>query len=384
MLDKASGSDPELEGVLAALKASLAIPFEEAVSMPPRVYTSEGVFQLERENIFAREWHCAGRADELSEPGAYVTLDIAGEPVFAVCDREGNIRAFSNVCRHRCARLLEGRGKAGRIVCPYHAWVYNLDGSLMSAPMMPDDFDANGISLPEIAVENWRGWIYINLDRNAPPLFPRIEALDEEMANYHMERYTTLFVTEEIWDTNWKCLVENFSEAYHVFAVHPTTVDAALPTRLGTYPPGGEGFFRYCQKKLEGVTFDLEKDGTVLNDDLTEEQRETYPIVGIFPAHVFSISEDRLFWLALQPHGIGQVKFRWGVSVYPGAVPDEGRDAHAAKAKAALDKVNSEDRGIIENIYRGASSNLASSGRLSPKERCLWEFKQYYAQRLCG
>jgi phenylpropionate dioxygenase-like ring-hydroxylating dioxygenase large terminal subunit len=249
---------------------------------------------------------------------------------------------------------------------------------------MGEAFDSAGCRLPEVAVEVWRGWVYVNADADAAPLLPRIADLDAEMANYHMEEYRTLFVTEEVWDTNWKCLIENFGEAYHVFCAHPGTIEPAMPTRLGRYRPGGEGWFRYEQARLDGVAYDVERDGRVLNGDLTPEQRATYPIACVLPAHLMSISEDRLFWLALQPVGVGQVRVRWGVAAYPGAVPDEGRDEHIARIKATLDKVNAEDRGLVENIYRNAASRFAASGKLAPLERCVWEFGQYVSRRLCG
>jgi phenylpropionate dioxygenase-like ring-hydroxylating dioxygenase large terminal subunit len=366
------------------LQHSLETPFEEARSLPPDAFTSPAILRLEVERIFDREWHCIGRLDEFDEPGKYVTLQIADEAVFAIGDRSAGVRAYANVCRHRSARLLEGRGKAGRIVCPYHGWTYGTDGALVSAPLMAPEFDVSKCRLPQLGVEIWRGWVYVNLDRDAPPLAPRLAAVDEELANYHLEDYRSLFVTEEIWDTNWKCLVENFTEAYHVFVAHPDTIEPALPTRLGTYLPGGEGFYRFTQKKVEGIAFDVDKGAGCLNPRLSDDERHTYPIVGIYPAHLMSVSEDRMFWLALQPQGVGQVRVRWGVAAYPGTIADDRRDEQAAKIKAVLDAVNAEDRGIIEQVFSNMSSQFADSGRLCPLELCLWEFNQYIARKLCG
>ena len=104
--------------------------------MPKSVYTSPEFLALEMERIFAAEWLCAGRADALKKPGDYVAFEIAGEPILVLRDRDNRLRAMSNVCRHRMSTLLQGRGTVRAIVCPYHAWTYNLDGTLRGAPAM--------------------------------------------------------------------------------------------------------------------------------------------------------------------------------------------------------------------------------------------------------
>ncbi|MCU0912692.1 MAG: Rieske (2Fe-2S) protein, partial [Rhodobacteraceae bacterium] len=108
------------------LCASVAVPFAQARAMPKSVYTSAEFTALEERRIFAREWLCAGRAEALPNPGDYMTMTIAGEPVIVLRDGAGTLRAMSNVCRHRMSTLLEGRGNARSIVCPYHAWTYGL------------------------------------------------------------------------------------------------------------------------------------------------------------------------------------------------------------------------------------------------------------------
>ena len=104
--------------------------------MPPAVYTSEAVTAAELERIFARDWICVGRAEALKKPGDYLTYDLAGQPVVVLRDNDGAIRAMSNVCLHRMSTLLTGSGRRKVIVCPYHAWTYDLDGTLRDAPYM--------------------------------------------------------------------------------------------------------------------------------------------------------------------------------------------------------------------------------------------------------
>ena len=132
---------------VALLRENAAQPFEQARAMPPEVYTSEAFLAVELESIFSKEWLCVGRASALAEPGDYAAWEIAGQPVVVIRDRDGTLRALSNVCLHRMSTLLHGRGRTRAIVCPYHAWTYNLDGTLRGAPAMGknDGFRPQGL-----------------------------------------------------------------------------------------------------------------------------------------------------------------------------------------------------------------------------------------------
>ena len=129
--------------------------------MPPAVYTSESFRAMERNDIFRTEWLCVGRASALAHTGDYLTAQINDQPVMVLRDANGELRGFSNVCLHRMSVLLEGRGNVRRIVCPYHAWNYSLDGSLAGAPMLDRQagFCKEHYKLPQVRCESWHGWI---------------------------------------------------------------------------------------------------------------------------------------------------------------------------------------------------------------------------------
>lgn len=152
------------------LRAAVSVPFEKARAMPKSVYTSDEFLRQEQSQIFAREWICAGRTDALKVPRDYLTMEIAGEPVVALRDRDGQLRAMSNVCRHRMSVMLSGRGNTRRISCPYHAWTYDLDGALHAAPGMTRSaaFQKDEIRLPELRCEEWQGWIRSASTRRLP------------------------------------------------------------------------------------------------------------------------------------------------------------------------------------------------------------------------
>ncbi len=133
------------------LAQNVAQPFERARAMPPGVYTSDAFLAEELEKVFRQDWFCVTRADALAEPGDYTTLDLAGQPIMVIRDRDGQLRAQSNVCLHRMSTLLEGSGNTRSIVCPYHAWTYDLDGRLRGAPAMTlnESFCKDAYALPQ-------------------------------------------------------------------------------------------------------------------------------------------------------------------------------------------------------------------------------------------
>ena len=211
---------------VAELRANVAVPFERAHAMPTSVYTSEEFLELELEHIVRKDWICAGRAETLPNTGDYLTLEIAGQPIMVIRDRDGTLRAQSNVCLHRMSTLLEGAGNTKAIVCPYHAWKYNLDGSMRSAPGMNlnEAFCQDKMHLPEIRCETYLGWVMVTLNPNAPSLADSLKGLEEMIADYGMEDYQQSFSETHVWDTNWKVLTENFIESYHLPVCHAGTV----------------------------------------------------------------------------------------------------------------------------------------------------------------
>ena len=377
-------AETSLEALLVALRDCAARPAAEAQAFPPGVYCDEAFHRLELERIFAVEWHCIGRTDEWAEPGQFEALEIGGEAVFVVRGKDRKLRAFANVCRHRSARLLEGTGQTARIVCPYHAWNYDLQGRLRSAPYMAEDFDPAAICLPELTLEDWGGFVYLNLAENTVPLAPRLAKLTEYFAKFRLAEYRTLFRVDEIWETNWKCLVENFTEPYHLFHVHAKTVEHALPTRSCKMVQGGDGFNLFEQYRTPGVAYEYDQPMAPVNPELTEEDRRRYSLAGIFPTHVVSVSEERLFWMAMQPLGSARVKVRWGLDAFPGAIPEgTAGERRIADLHQAFDRINGEDKPVIAGVRSNSVSRFAEAGPLSPFERTIWDFQRYLARMLC-
>lgn len=375
-----------LPDLLDAVRRNANLPADQAEATPPQVYTSPEFLELELTQIFNREWICVGREDEFATPGDYRVTRISRDEVVILRDRDGTLRAISNICRHRMMSLLEGDGNiAGKITCPYHAWTYTLDGQLIGAAHMPEGFDKSACRLPQFRVETWLGFVYVNLNPEAAPLAPRLAPLAERFARYQVGSYRTLFQVSEVWNTNWKVLFQNFMEPYHLFAVHTDTVEPVLPTKHAHVVQGGPGFNLYVQGRMPDVAFEYGQAMQNPNPALTEEEVMSVPLFGAFPAHMCSISAERTFWMSLMPITTDSVQVLWGVDVHPGAMPEGDAFAERVETlKKSFHAINDEDKPVTAAIARNAAALAAEPGRLSPKERTIWEFQRYLAQMLTG
>src|SRR5215813_5525382 len=160
--------------VRRAVARASELSYERAWSMPGAFYSDPQILALEREQIFLREWLCIGRVEELARAGDFMPMEICGEPLVIVRGFDGRIRAFSNVCRHRGALIARAKGNGTRLVCPYHNWSYDTVGHLAAAPRIGarPDFDPAACRLPEFALTQWQGFLFVSLAADPPPLEP--------------------------------------------------------------------------------------------------------------------------------------------------------------------------------------------------------------------
>ncbi len=349
----------------------------DASTMPGEVYASREFFDLELERIFAREWLCAGRAGSIPQPGDYLTWRIGAQPVAVVRQKDGSLMAFSNVCRHRMMRLLSGSGRCRRIVCPYHAWTYDLDGRLLEARHMDRtrSFDASAVSLPRIRCEVWQGWIYVTLNASIPTPEERLAGLDHVIADYHAADYVEVDRQDHVWRTNWKLLTENFMEGYHLPVTHRRTVGAYFPVEETRFGEDDAAFtFQWFTKTPDAPV------GTAhpQNRRLEGRARSTSVLGTIFPCHMFVLAPDHLWYLSLQPRSPGEIDVRYGLAFAPEVMADQnGLDARIEEAKAFLDATNEEDRVVVEGLWEGVQAPLAEPGPLSWLEKENLDFLRY-------
>jgi len=371
--------------LLDQLKKLAEMPLNQATSLPSSVYVSEDFLRLEEQEIFYKQWICAGRADVIPNPGDYLTHHLAYQPVTVMRQKSGEIKAYSNVCLHRMMRLLENRGHCEKIVCPYHGWTYDIEGKLIGAPHMHENphFKASDYVLPPIRSEIWEGWIYLTLDQDIPPVKEQLSSLQEIVRNYRMAGYQHVVQQDYEWVGNWKQLVENFIEGYHLPVTHSTTVGEHLTVGETRFPenPHHPIFTYQTFTKAYGARIGRAHEN---NTTLTQEQRNTSMLIGVFPTHLFVLAPDHLWYISIQPKGTGQIYIRYGSAIAPEVLAaSQNRELLINEVSDILDQVNEEDRIIIEGLYKGANAPLSKPGLLCWLEQQNHEFIQYLAKHLC-
>ena len=216
---------------IAKLPAGFCDNHEQAHTIPAAYYTQPQVFEQEKDAIFAKHWICIAHRSEVAESNAYITREVVGESLIVVRGRDGVLRGFYNVCPHRGHQLLSGSGKAKNVItCPYHAWAFKLDGELAHARNCENvvNFDKDNSSLVPLRVEEYAGFIFINLDNDAGSVEAQLPGLEASMRaacpvidDLHL---AARFVSDTA--ANWKSIVDNYQECYHCAPAHPGFSDS--------------------------------------------------------------------------------------------------------------------------------------------------------------
>jgi phenylpropionate dioxygenase-like ring-hydroxylating dioxygenase large terminal subunit len=205
--------------------ARLVEEIEQGWTLPAEWYSDPAIFRLERQRIFRRSWQWAGHLHELPEPGSFLTCRAGDIPVVLVRDRAGDLRAFVNVCRHRGHLVVQGSGRRETLQCPYHAWTYDLDGTLRAAPRSEREpsFDPSALGLLPVQVATWGPLVFVNPDLEAGPLADTLGELPAIVAEAALDfpRLRFRARSESVIAANWKIVVENFLECYHCPVAHP-------------------------------------------------------------------------------------------------------------------------------------------------------------------
>ena len=344
-----------------ALKQAIENDYSHATAMPGEYYVNEDMLGLELQHLFSGDWICVGRADEIPAPGNFMAYDLIGEPVLIIRDAEGHIRALSNVCRHRGVPLLSGIGSTRRIVCPYHAWTYDLSGELIGAPEMNarGAFDRTDCRLPEFPCEIWQGFIFVSMNPEIEPLTPRLADLDAMIGSYHFEEMHTRYVAWEVWNTNWKSLFENFMEGYHLTPLHRETLHPVNPTRLCKHFPAGERYFGYT------VGFDPSMPRLRRgHPDLTKQELDTCVMFAVPPNLLVGGASDYSSFVCIEPVSVNSVRVRLGLFFHGNGWSEDDVD----RAIQLFQETMEEDKSVLSKINRGLVSKFYKPGPLASED----------------
>ncbi|RMD88699.1 MAG: aromatic ring-hydroxylating dioxygenase subunit alpha [Alphaproteobacteria bacterium] len=343
--------------------------------MPGAFYSAPELFDWETRTVLRQGWHCLGRADEIPQPGDFITAQLLDEPLLAVRGEDGAIRVFANICRHRGMPLAEGRGRARRFVCSYHAWAFGLDGALLRAARMRNaDFDPKSCRLHEFACKERFGFIYVSVADSPPSLDAQLAGLPELLAPYETEDFRLVHVAEETWGANWKCLVENFMEGYHLSVVHPQTLHGYTPTGLSRKLGAGPGWTAYAANYPQSAP--PRGKGA---PGLSPQERHRSTLFAVFPTQVVSQAASLLVSLSIFPEAVDRMRVKWTMSVY-----GEDLDEETIAQRIALwNEVNREDREKLERLQLSLRSPHAFAGPLAEDdlEGTIRDFHRWLARQ---
>jgi len=353
-------------GVPPKLRSEL----ERGLTLPAAWYSDEGVYRLEQERIFARSWQYAGIAADVAEPGQFLTCTAGDTPLVVVRGRDGALRALVNVCRHRGHLVAQGCGRRETLQCPYHAWTYDLDGSLRTAPRSDREpgFDTNDWSLGEASVDTWGPFVFVNPEPAAAPLADTLGSVPEALAAAGLDVSALEYhgrSREWLVQANWKLVVENYLECYHCPVAHPSF------SRLIDVDPDA---YRLVTERWSSSQF-----GAV-----EERDPSRYPYD---PAGAVQAAQFHFVW----PN--------WSLNVFPGPPnirllvfqPDgphrtatfvDGFWAPGTPEQVIQEitefgaVVGAEDTALVESVHQGLATGLVPQGRLLlDSERLLQHFQ---------
>lgn len=357
-------------------KLAAGQPAESGKALPFRCYSDPAFYEEEVRHIFHRDWVFVCSSSAVKTAGDRFALTIAGTQIVVIRGKDGRLRALSNNCTHRGTPLADpGFSHAPSLVCPYHAWCFNLDGSLKAVPH-PGEVEINKSAhhLPEFALEEWCGLVFVNIEGTAEslakryaPILPYMNLYQCENPQFGMEAETA------IWASNWKLVMENAMESYHLFKVHRSTLETVAPTKDAFYVEGHEEW------SLTAGGY-----GGVMNSTrrLLGTQKKGpdhhYLLICLPPSFVGIMGAGgSLEYLSMLPDGPGRAYVRGGAVSMKKIKSDKATEEFGA---AFLE----EDKWICERAYTGMHTKHATGGQLVTLERIVQNFHRYLGNRLYG
>ena len=352
--------------VLNAYSAPKTDRTPDLLTLPPWVYRDPEFYELEIEHIFRRHWLLVGHSSQAPRIGDYMTLDVAGERALVIRDGDGRLRAFHNVCRHRASRVVAGETGScrGSIVCPYHGWTYGYDGRLQSIPSDQgfDRLDKSRLSLPEVEIEEWMGFVFVRFGGDGPNVAATLEPLADVAEHFR-------FAEMKPWGTrksqscefNWKMFSEDESEGYYI----PTGLSAMGRLFGDTHSNDDES-----GTDAQPFAVLQEQDSPVWSErayqrllpevaHLREEYRRAWTYYGIFPTTVFLLTPDLVGILTILVVGIGELVGPRRVAVRP-AVDCDRRDVASGIEPPAGERARELTADLALHGFEGCTQQLVA------------------------
>jgi len=355
----------------APLQLDVSERIECAQTLASRFYTDPSILEIEKARIFRRTWQLVGTLDHacgevnglqrtIADRETFFTAEVAGEPIVVVRDKEGTLRAFSNVCRHRAGPIALGSGCKNVLRCAYHGWTYTLDGRLIGTPDVEgvEFFDRSTMGMVPLRLETWEQFIFLNFDRGAEPLSAYLGDIPEQARGFQFAGLQFAERRDYVINCNWKVYVDNYLEGYHIPIAHPGLM------REIDYSQYRTDTFRYHSQQFAPIrAMKAEDSGDRAYAPGSGTQEALY--FWIFPNLMLNIYPDNVSTNLIVP--LSQDKtltiFEWFFHDIASAKVRE----RMKKAIAFSDEVQQEDIGLCESVQRGLQSALYDRGRYSVK-----------------
>jgi choline monooxygenase len=375
--DISAGERDAALGVISdAVLEKLDAPIEEVRGLPNEAFTSEAFFELEKNRLFPRTWTFAGAASDISDIGDAQPAIVAGHPVILVRQKDGCIGVFHNVCPHRGSRLLTEPVAGERaIVCPYHAWSFELDGQIRGRTHYhgcdrhetdPGLSGRNDCLIP-VRSHTFHDWVFVNLDGQAPSFEDYVGTTFDCFDGYALgslerERHITYDIR-----CNWKLAIENFCDFYHVFNVHPV-LDRAFDKehRRGMFPDGRHLFGRCYVGGRHGMSMESNETALPYMADLGDEQKNYHFFISLFPNFVLNLFPTNIQGIWFEPTALDHtVMHMWFYYTDGIAEAEQFRSARDEVVDEWL-VINGEDADICHRLQLGRESGAYDGGHFAP------------------
>ncbi|MEA1671947.1 aromatic ring-hydroxylating dioxygenase subunit alpha [Nitrospirillum sp. BR 11163] len=353
-----------------------------ARSLSPDLYTNPAVFDLELERVFRNQWLCIGRQSQLAQVGDHFCVELLGQRLIAIRARHDAIRVLSPVCSHRGSLITCETGTVTRLQCPYHKWVYDLEGRLIATPLMAIQGElARDLDLQSFACEIWHGWIMVNLDGRAPPLAETTAEISGQINPWNIGAMVPLcdpIVFEGNY--NWKIVCDNQGESYHLIGPHAQSVapyvrpqDSAFYSDLKTYV---KSEFPSASGAIQPVF----------------GERPAWVPAGfngswsynLFPNHIFVVTDDFVVWQHQLIHGYDRCTNVMWVLGHPAVKELPNFAAQVLGVRNGVLRVEGEDQESFETVWAGLRAGGARPGPFASSERGSWLWQRWLVDALAG
>jgi phenylpropionate dioxygenase-like ring-hydroxylating dioxygenase large terminal subunit len=356
--------------------------------LPPWTYDHPAITRLELERVLRPSWQLVCHISNVPNAGDYLTFELGPDSIVVLRDREGVLRAYHNVCRHRAARLLEQSGSCpGSITCPYHGWTYNLDGSLRGTPVRESfpGLDRAQHGLIQVRLEIMAGLVFVCLQGDPPSPASLWGDMLADFEPYQFENMQPLFpMYTEAWDVDWKVAMDNYLESYHVPIGHPGLARMMVPDyqdalNLESGVARGVGWLR-DQPSSQWTERQYQSMVQRLTTHLPEPNRKCWRFYSMLPNLGIDVYPDQMDFFQVLPYGPGKCTIRGGTY----ALPDDRREMRVLRylCNRINMGVNREDADLCRRVQLGLKSSVYTPGPLSKLEVCVLQFHDLIRERI--